>query len=43
LKCAVLLPDLVYARDPILDVSQCIPVALLQLILLGIKVFLPTG
>src|SRR6266480_1546477 len=42
LKRAVLLPDAVYARDPIFDVSLRIPITLLELVLLGIEILLAT-
>src|SRR5262245_53759369 len=42
LKRAVLLSDSVYSRDPILDVPGCIPIALFELVLLGIEILLTT-
>src|SRR5215475_12955053 len=42
LKGAVLLADSVYSRDPILDVSRRVPIALLELVLLGIEILFAT-
>jgi hypothetical protein len=42
LKRAVLFPDSVYARNPVLDVSGRIPIAFLKLVLLGIEILLTT-
>src|SRR5207245_5087460 len=43
MKRAILGPDLIQPRDPILDVLRRVPIPLLQLILLGIQIFLATG
>src|SRR2546430_6732727 len=42
LEGAVLFPDFVYSRDPVFDVSRRVPIALLELIFLGIETFLAT-
>src|SRR6266404_5528313 len=40
---AILGPNLIQPRDPILDVLRGVPIPLLELILFGIQIFLATG
>src|SRR6266496_4960915 len=42
LERAIFLPDLVYSRDPVFDVSRRVPIALLKLIFFGIEILLAT-
>ena len=43
MECAILNPNLIQPRDPVLDVLRRVPIPFLQLILLGIQIFLTTG
>src|SRR6266487_788178 len=43
MKRAIFAPDSIEPPDPILDVSRRVPIPLLELILLGIQIFLATG